>query len=183
MTHCQRVIKTNKGICGRDHVWLAKPRLFTIWPFRRRKLLALGLSTGNTTRKNSDKNSYFQGASILHTSILHRLGFHFCYCHLYCWQRYCWPLYCWPLNNTSLNSMGQLVMWILFFNKYLYCFDLWLGIHVDTEGWLYAASYTILYRRLEHLWGLVSVRGEGILEPMHCDYWWGTSFGRRKVKS
>lgn len=44
----------------------------------------------------------------------------------------------------------------------------------DVEVWLYALSYAILYKGLEHLWILVS---KGVLTPIHCRYWGTTVIG------
>lgn len=43
-------------------MWLAKPKIFTIWSFTKKGLLALGLGAGDTTMNKTQKNAYFQGA-------------------------------------------------------------------------------------------------------------------------
>lgn len=68
------------------------------------------------------------------------------------------------LNNTGLNGAGPRTR-ELFFNKCLYCFELWLGV-CRCRDWLYALMYSLLYRELGHPRIWVSIVGSGTNPPM-----------------
>lgn len=61
-------------------MWLAKPEIFTIWSFTRKRLLALGPGAGDTTMNKTHKKCLLSGSlNSLYTSILYRIGIHLCY--------------------------------------------------------------------------------------------------------
>lgn len=41
-------------------MWLAKPKIFTLWPFGRRRSLALVVDAGDTTTNKTNKYSTFR---------------------------------------------------------------------------------------------------------------------------
>lgn len=60
-------------------MWLAKPSIFTIWPFRRKRLLALVLNAEDTAMNETEqtKNILLWGSlNSIYTFILHRIGMH-----------------------------------------------------------------------------------------------------------